>query len=98
MASAAPIKPLRRYEQVAAYARRIHDERGTSPSYREIRDALGISDDGTVRRYVHQAEAAKLLRLGTYFGGNGTDRQPRIRFGTSDEADTVRIAMGKEAG
>jgi hypothetical protein len=46
-----------------------------------IRDALGIDYDGTVRRYVKQAEAAGLITLADYHGGRGPRRGQRIQLG-----------------
>jgi hypothetical protein len=45
-----------------------------------IRDGLGIEHDGTVRRYVKQAEAAGLITLADYHGGRGPRCGQRIRL------------------
>jgi hypothetical protein len=61
----------RRYLQVVDYCRREHAATGIVPSYSMIRDALCIADDGTVRRYVHQAADAGLISLAPTTGGRG---------------------------
>jgi hypothetical protein len=62
-----------------------------------IREALRISDDGTVRRYVKQAEAAGLIHLNDeYRGGRGPRCGQRIRMGRPDEIEVPRIKMGRD--
>lgn len=85
-----------RMTQVVDYCQRVVAERGRAPSYSMIRQALRIEHDGTVRRYVKQAEAAGLLTLGEYRGGRGHGSEPRIRFGLPEEADAKRIKMGRD--
>ncbi len=67
------------------------------PSYSMIRDALRISDDGSVRRYVKQAEQAGLISLAPYIGGRGQRCGQRIRLGTPEEAAAGRktIRLGR---
>lgn len=84
-----------RYRQVAAYCHQFAEVNGCAPSYGNIVAALRITDRGTVRRYVKQAEAAGLLYLGSFSGGRG-HTQPRIRLGTPGEADPQRIKMGRD--
>ncbi len=86
-----------RMMQLVDFCRRTIAEKGAPPSYSMIRDGLKISDDGTVRRYVRQAEAAGLLSLNDdYRGGRGPRRGQRIRMGTPDEAQQVTIKMGRD--
>lgn len=82
--------------QVVDFCRRTIAQQGRAPSYRMIRNELNIEHDGTVRRYVKQAEAAGLLTLGEYRGGRGAGNTPRIRFGLPSEADTTTIKMGRD--
>lgn len=83
-------------EQLVAFVERFNAEHGHTPSYSVIRRALGISDDGSVRRHVVEAEAAGLLHRGRYFGGNGATRVQRIRLGRPEEAQVIQIKMGRE--
>jgi hypothetical protein len=84
-------------QQLVAYCRLTIAEAGIAPSYSMIRDALKIGDDGSVRRYVRQAEAAGLLSLNdNYRGGRGPRGGQRIRLGLPEEADTRRLAFGHE--
>ncbi len=86
-----------RMQQVVAYCRQTVAEIGTAPSYSMIRQALRIGDDGSVRRYVRQAEAAGLIELNDeYRGGRGPRRGQRIRLGLLSEADTKTIKMGRD--
>jgi len=85
-----------RMSQVVDFCQRVVAQQGRAPSYSMIRHELGIEHDGTVRRYVKQAEAAGLLTLGEYRGGRGSGNTPRIRFGLPSEADTTKIKMGRD--
>lgn len=91
-ASATP--PLR-YVEVVEFCHQYARENGAAPSYSKIRQALRIEHDGTVRRYVKQAEAAGLITLGEFTGGRG-DTVKRIRLGRPGEADTQRIRLGRD--
>lgn len=86
----------RRYVQVADYCARIAAETGTTPSYRQIGEALRIPYRGTVRRYVVEAEEHGLLsRSGDYTGGHNSASR-RIRLGRPDEAERKTIRLGSE--
>lgn len=86
-----------RMMQLVDFCRRTIATTGTAPSYSMIRDGLKIGDDGTVRRYVRQAEAAGYLSLNDdYRGGRGPRRGQRIRMGTPEEAHVVMIKMGRD--
>jgi hypothetical protein len=82
--------------EVVAYCRAVFAEHGHTPSYSMIRDQFGFYGNGDVRRYVKQAEAGGLLELTDYRGGRGPRRGQRIRLGRPEEADTVRIKMGRD--
>jgi hypothetical protein len=94
MEQASPRIP--RMIQLVAYCRRVFEEQGHTPSYSMIREELGIEHDGTVRRYVKQAEQTGLLWLDEYRGGRGPRKGQRIRLGRPDEASTVKIKMGRD--
>lgn len=85
-----------RVDALVAYVRRMFDQCGEAPSYSMIRDELGFFDNGTVRRAVKVAEANGDLTLGDYSGGRGPRRGQRIRLGAPDEADAVKIMMGRD--
>jgi hypothetical protein len=85
-----------RVDALVAYVRRMFEQHGETPSYSMIRDELGFFDNGTVRRAVKVAEAKGDLTLGEYTGGRGPRRGQRIRLGRPEEADTVRIKMGRD--
>ncbi|NYD88766.1 hypothetical protein HD841_000535 [Sphingomonas melonis] len=85
-----------RVDALVAYVRRMVAETGNTPSYSMIRDALGFYDNGTIRRAVRAAEAKGLLTLGEYTGGRGPRCGQRIRLGRPEEADTVKIKMGRD--
>jgi hypothetical protein len=93
-----PAPRQRRYLQVVEYCRREHAATGKVPSYSMIRDALHISHDGNVRRYVRQAADAGLISLAPTTGGRGPRRGERIRLGTPEEAAEGRktILMGRD--
>jgi hypothetical protein len=82
--------------QVVDFCRRTIAQQGRAPTYSMIRAELGLAENGTVRRYVKQAEAAGLLTLGEYRGGRGAGNTPRIRFGLPSEADATTIKMGRD--
>lgn len=85
-----------RMSQVVDYCRRVFDERGHTPSYSMIRDALRIDSNGNVRRYVKQAEQAGLVSLVAYQGGRGPRQGQRIRLGRPEEAQAIQIKMGRD--
>jgi hypothetical protein len=95
----APQRRKRRYIELVDYCRRSFEQTGIVPSYSMIRDEMRISDNGTVRRFVKEAEAAGLITLADYQGGRGVRAGQRIRLGTPEEAAEGRqtIRFGNEA-
>jgi len=89
----APQPRKRRYIQLVDYCRLAFEQTGVVPSYSMIRDELRISDNGTVRKFVKEAEAAGLITLADYQGGRGVRAGQRIRLGTRQEAAEGRQAI-----
>jgi hypothetical protein len=96
-----PAQRQPRYVQLVDHCRDVFARTGRIPSYSMIRDALRISDDGSVRRYVKQAEQAGLISLAPYVGGRGERCGQRIRLGTPEEAaagrKTIRLERDRQA-